>query len=144
VLSSAVGIAALLLPESLARPVYAGPSRLSPTTSVVVVFLILGTFLDTVPAIIMFLPIVQALGDSVGIHPVQMGVVVVLTGALGLVTPPYGVCLLVASKIIDMRPRQAMAMTLLVGSVSLVVILLAVLVEDVTLMLPRAIMPRFF
>ena len=35
-------------------------------------------------------------------------------------------------------------MTLLVGSVSLVVILLAVFIEDVTLMLPRAIMPRFF
>ena len=43
-----------------------------------------------------------------------------------------------------MRPRQAMAMTLLVGSVSLVVILLAVFIEDVTLMLPRVIMPRFF
>ena len=121
-----------------------GATRYGVLLAVVVVFLILGTFLDTVPAIIMFLPIVQALGDSVGIHPVQMGVIVVLTGALGLVTPPYGVCLLVASKIIDMRPRQAMAMTLLVGSVSLVVILLAVLVEDVTLMLPRAIMPRFF
>ena len=45
-----------------------------------------------------------------------MGVVVVMTGALGLVTPPYGVCLLVASKIIGIHPRQAMVMTLMVIS----------------------------
>ena len=121
-----------------------GASRYGVLLAVVVVFLILGTFLDTVPAIIMFLPIVQALGDSAGIQPVQMGIVVVMTGALGLITPPYGVCLLVASKIIDIRPRQAMGMTLLVGGVSLIVILLAVFVDDLTLILPRAIMPRFF
>ncbi len=121
-----------------------GATRYGVLLAVVVVFLILGTFLDTVPAIIMFLPIVQALGDSVGIHPVQMGVIVVLTGALGLVTPPYGVCLLVASKIIGIHPRQAIGMTLLVGGVSLVVIMMAVLIPDITLLLPRAVMPRFF
>ena len=121
-----------------------GATRYGVLAAVVVVFLILGTFLDTVPAIIMFLPIVQALGDSVGIHPVQMGVVVVLTGALGLITPPYGVCLLVASKIIDIHPRQTMGMTLLVGGVGLIVILLAVFIQDLTLLLPRTIMPRFF
>ncbi len=121
-----------------------GASRYGVLASVVFAFLILGCFLDTVPAIIMFLPIVQALGDSAGIHPVQMGVIVVLTGALGLVTPPYGVCLLVASKIIGIHPRQAIAVTLMFGGVSMAVIIFAVLVPEVTLFLPRLLMAKFF
>ena len=121
-----------------------GATRYGVLASVVFAFLILGCFLDTVPAIIMFLPIVQALGNSVDIHPVQMGVIVVLTGALGLVTPPYGVCLLVASKIIGIHPRQAMVMTLMFGGVGLVVIVLAVLLPEITLFLPRILMARFF
>ena len=121
-----------------------GATRYGVLAAVVFVFLILGCFLDTIPAIIMFLPIVQTLGDAAGIHPVQMGVVVVLTGALGLVTPPYGVCLLVASKIIDIHPRQAMVMTLMFGGVGLAVIILAVLMPEITLFLPKLLMAKYF
>ena len=121
-----------------------GATRYGVLAAVVFAFLILGCFLDTVPAIIMFLPIVQALGESADIHPVQMGVVVVLTGALGLVTPPYGVCLLVASRIIGIHPRRAMLMTLMFGAVSLGVIILAVLFPEITLFLPKLLMARFF
>ena len=106
--------------------------------------IVLGCFIDSIPAIIMFLPVIQSLGDAVGIHPVQMGVVVVMTLALGLVTPPYGVCLLVASRLIKLPPRAALAMTALFGSVSLVVISLAVPFPDVTLLLPRLLMSGSF
>jgi TRAP-type C4-dicarboxylate transport system permease large subunit len=121
-----------------------GASRYGVLLAIVFAFLILGCFLDTVPAIIMFLPIVQAMGDSAGVHPVQVGVVVVLTGALGLVTPPYGVCLLLAARIIGIHPREAMLQTLAFGSVGLLVILLAVFIPDLTLLLPRLLMPRYF
>ena len=121
-----------------------GATRYGVLIAVVVAFLILGAVLDTVPAIIMFLPIIQAMSSSVDIHPVQMGVVVVLTCALGLITPPFGVCLLVASKIIGIHPRQAMVMTLFFGGVGLGIILLAVLIPDLTLFLPRMLMSRFF
>ena len=121
-----------------------GASHYGVLLGVVVVFLILGTVLDTVPAIIMFLPIVQAMGDTVGIHPVQMGVVVVLTCALGLITPPFGVCLLVASKIVDIHPRQAIGVTLLFGAVSLGVIFVAVFIPQLTLFLPSLLMAKFF
>ena len=68
----------------------------------------------------------------------------VLTCALGLITPPFGVCLLVASKIIGIHPRQAMVMTLFFGGVGLGVILLAVLIPDLTLFLPRMLMSKYF
>jgi TRAP-type C4-dicarboxylate transport system permease large subunit len=92
----------------------------------------------------MFLPVIQTMGDAAGIHPVHLGVVVVLTSALGLVTPPYGVCLLVASQIADVPVRQTILMTLVVGSVGVVVILLAIFIPDLTLFLPRTLMPQYF
>lgn len=111
---------------------------------VVVVFLVIGCFLDSIPAIIMFLPVIQALGEAIGVHPVQLGVVVILTLALGLITPPYGVCLLVASRLVDLPPRRAIGTTLLFALASLAVILLSVLVPDITLLLPRLLMAEHF
>ena len=111
---------------------------------VAALFLVLGCFLDVIPAVIMFLPVIQTMGDAAGIHPVHLGVVVVLTSALGLVTPPYGVCLLVASQIADVPVRRTILMTLVVGSVSVVVILLAIFIPDLTLFLPRTLMPQYF
>ena len=111
---------------------------------VAALFLVLGCFLDVIPAVIMFLPVIQAMGDAAGIHPVHLGIVVVLTAAFGLVTPPYGVCLLVASKIADLPVRQTIGMTLAIGSVGIIVILLVIFIPDLTLFLPRTLMPQFF
>ena len=121
-----------------------GIGRYGVLLAVVVVFLILGTFLDIVPSIIMFLPIIQALGDAAGIHPVQMGVVVVMTGALGMVTPPVGVCLMVAARLVGIHAREAVGITMLLALMSLAVILVSVFVPDLTLLLPRTLMARYF
>lgn len=111
---------------------------------VAALFLVLGCFLDVIPAVIMFLPVIQALGDSAGIHPVQLGIVVVLTAAFGLVTPPYGVCLLLAAQIADLPIKRAIMMALAMGTVGIIVILLAIFIPDLTLFLPRTLMPKYF
>ena len=121
-----------------------GAGRYGVLLAVVTVFLVLGTVLESIPAIIMLLPIIQALGDGAGIHPVQMGVIVVMTTALGMVTPPHGVCLLVAAKIMGMHPRGAILVTLAFGSVGLSVILLCVFISDLPLLIPRTLMARYF
>ena len=121
-----------------------GVSRDGVMLAIIVLYIMLGMVIESIPAIIMFLPVIQALGDSVGIHPVQLGCVVILTTALGLVTPPHGVCLLVASKILGVHPRSAIPMTLLVGMVGLTVILLAGFVPGITLWVPSLVMPDAF
>jgi tripartite ATP-independent transporter DctM subunit len=64
-----------------------------------VIILLTGTFVDVSPAILLltpvFLPAVQALGMSA----VQFGVILISGLAVGLVTPPVGMCLNVASAI---------------------------------------------
>ena len=64
----------------------------------VCVFVIVGDFIDAVPAIIIFMPIINKLTEVGNIHPLHMGVVIITTLVFGLITPPYGLSLLVASK----------------------------------------------
>lgn len=69
---------------------------------VIVLYLFLGTFMDAIPAIILFAPILLKSAESLGITAVQMGLVITITLAIGQITPPYGVCLMLGSKIAKM------------------------------------------
>ena len=64
------------------------------------------------PAIIIFMPVVNALTDQASINPVHMGVVLIVTLAFGLITPPYGLALLMASKFLDVRFSGALEASL--------------------------------
>ena len=66
---------------------------------VVAFFMFVGTFMDAVPTMILFVPIILPSATALGISPIILGLIIVVTLALGLVTPPYGLCLLIASSI---------------------------------------------
>ena len=73
----------------------------------VVLFIIVGDFIDAIPAIIIFMPIITDLTKNADINPVHMGVVIIVTLAFGLIMPPYGLCLLMAAKIRESRLWQS-------------------------------------
>ncbi|QDI92305.1 TRAP transporter large permease [Salicibibacter halophilus] len=62
-----------------------------------VVLLIVGMFIDTISAIVVLTPILLPIATEVGVDPIHFGVVMVLSLAIGFVTPPLGVNLFVAS-----------------------------------------------
>ena len=62
-------------------------------------YLFLGTFMDAIPAMILFVPVLMPVATAFGITPVQLGLIIVITLAVGQVTPPYGLCLLIAGRI---------------------------------------------
>ncbi len=65
-----------------------------------VLFLIgLGAVLEPGPAIVIFVPLLLPVARAMGIDPLQFSIVFVLTLALGLSTPPIGLCLFIACKI---------------------------------------------
>ena len=74
----------------------------------VLLFVIVGDFIDAIPAIIIFMPIITDLTQTTDINPVHMGVVIIVTLAFGLITPPYGLALLMASKFVGVRFSRAM------------------------------------
>jgi TRAP-type C4-dicarboxylate transport system permease large subunit len=130
-------------PDTLAGAAkYFGATQLGVLGFVVTLFVILGCFLDSIPAIIMFLPTIQKLGNSVGIDPVHLGVVVILVLAWGLVTPPYGVCLLVAAQIGQIPARRAFGFVALFSIPILFVIAVSVLWPEFSLWLPRTMLPE--
>jgi len=55
---------------------------------------VVGDFIEPVPTIIIFMPLVNALSKPVTFNGVHMGVVLIATLAFGLITPPYGLVLL--------------------------------------------------
>jgi tripartite ATP-independent transporter DctM subunit len=111
---------------------------------IVAVFLVVGMFIDAVPAIIIFAPLLKPLADSVGIHPLHFAVVGCVALAYGLITPPYGLCLLITSEIAGincMTPLKEVAAFL---GVMMIVLLLMIFIPDVTLLFPKLFMPELF
>lgn len=64
-----------------------------------VIFLILGTFLDSTPAIILAVPILLPLVTQFGVDPIHFGIIVIVNLAIGMSTPPVGITLFVSSRI---------------------------------------------
>lgn len=64
-----------------------------------VLLLILGTFMETAVTIILMTPILLPIITTLGINPVLFGVIMVVNSAIGMLTPPVGINLLVAGKI---------------------------------------------
>ena len=91
---------------------------------VIVLYLFLGTFMDAIPAIILFAPILLDSAENLGITAVQMGLVLVITLAIGQVTPPYGVCLMLGSKIANMPIQKAFKAVIPYIAISLIVVIL--------------------
>ena len=110
---------------------------------IMTLFIIVGTFESGVASIIIFLPIVQPMAAAAGLDPVHVGVIVCVTLALGLVTPPYGLCLFVAAKIGGMSVDKAFIATLPFIVLFIATDIVMVLFPDLILFLPRYFMPEF-
>jgi len=61
-----------------------------------IMLLIAGTFIETTVSLILLVPIIYPLIPTLGIDPIQMGVIVVTNLAIGMLTPPLGICLIVS------------------------------------------------
>ena len=115
----------------------AADSRVFVTMFVVVLYLILGTFMDATPAIVIFMTIIQSITQNVGMHPLHVGVLICVTMCFGFITPPYGLTLLISAGIggvptIDVIKRLKWIFVLLIS-----VILVIAFVPEIVLFIPR-------
>jgi tripartite ATP-independent transporter DctM subunit len=65
-------------------------------------FLVIGTFLEPGPAVLLFIPLLLPTVSELGVDPLQFALVVLLTLTLGLITPPVGVCMFVVGRIANL------------------------------------------
>ncbi|GAA0181123.1 TRAP transporter large permease [Clostridium sediminicola] len=100
---------------------------------VVLFFLFVGTFMDAIPAMILFVPIILPAAMLLGISNVHLGIIIVITLSVGLVTPPYGLCLLIAASIGELGVEKSFKAVLPYISIILVVLVLIILFPQIVL-----------
>ena len=109
---------------------------------IALVFLVVGCFLDAIPAIIIVGTVLEPLAKSAEMHPVHFAIVAIVSLAFGLVTPPYGLCLMVSCAVAGVRLRFALKDTAIM-LVPMVLVLVAMIVfPDIALFLPRLLVPN--
>ncbi|MCB1969507.1 MAG: TRAP transporter large permease [Geminicoccaceae bacterium] len=106
--------------------------------------LLVGMVLNPISATLIFLPVIQSLATVAGVDPVHMGIVSTITLSVGLITPPYGICLLIASQIGEVQLGRAMLAAAPICLLTILVAVISLFVPDLVLGLPKLLVPELF
>ena len=106
-------------------------------------FLAIGCLIDAIPAIIIVGTVLEPLAKSVGMNPLHFAMIGVVSIAFGLVTPPYGLCLMISCALGETTIAAAFKDTAILLGLMLLVLLFIILAPDAILFLPRLFMPAF-
>lgn len=101
-----------------------------------IVLLFLGMFIDQTPAIIMLVPMFMPLAENLGIHPIHLGVIVVINLSFGLITPPVGTSLFVGCRIANLPITAVVRPMLPFLPIMIAVLMLVTYVPSIILWLP--------
>ncbi len=106
-------------------------------------FLVIGMFIDAIPAIIILGTVLWPVAESAGLHPIHFAMIGIISLAFGLVTPPYGLCLLIACAIGEIKVVRALRDVAIILIPMILVLVFVILFPEVILALPRWLLPRF-
>jgi C4-dicarboxylate transporter DctM subunit len=103
--------------------------------------LLIGMFLESFSAVIVFMPILFPLALDFGIDPLHFGILATVNLAIGYITPPYGATLFVACGISEQSVRAVSGRVVPILIAMLVVLLVVTYWPDTVLWLPRMAAP---
>ncbi len=107
-----------------------------------ILLLFVGTFMETIAAVMILMPILLNVAVQVGVDPIQFAVMCVLNLVIGLNTPPVGVCLFIASGIGKVSIMDISKALLPFLAASFAVLALVTYVPQVTLFLPNLLLGK--
>ena len=105
-----------------------------------VVFLIAGMFIDPNSAIIVLTPLVYPLTRVLGIDPIHFGMIIVLNLSIGMITPPFGLNIFVATGAFDIGYERIVSGILPFIIINLIILMLITFVPQISLFLPRLLL----
>lgn len=111
-------------------------SKLMVLLMIILVLLLLGTFMDLAPLILICTPIFLPVARAYGIDPIHFGLVLVLAGGLGLVTPPVGSVLFIGTAIGKITVVESMRTIWPFWIAGFIVLLIVALFPGLSLWLP--------
>lgn len=101
-----------------------------------IILLVLGTFMDMAPLVIISTPVLLPVVKAFGVDPVHFGVVMILNAGIGLNTPPVGTVLFVSCAVGKITIREAMRTIWPFFGASVAVLMLVTYVPALSLWLP--------
>jgi tripartite ATP-independent transporter DctM subunit len=101
--------------------------------------LVLGCFIDPIPAILLLSPILMPLTPMLGMDPIQFGVMFVFNMMLGMITPPVGLNLMVVLRFAGVTLVEASRAALPYLVIGFVVLILIIVFPWITLFLPSLV-----
>ncbi len=111
----------------------------SPTVILIlmmIILLIVGTFMDPTPAILIFTPIFLPIVMEFGIHPVHFGTMIVYNLCVGTITPPVGNVLFVGARVAGLRIEPVISKLMPFLIALIVGLFLVVFIPELSLWLP--------
>ena len=107
-------------------------------------FLIFGLFIDAIPTIIILGTVLMPVAQAGGLDPISFAIIGIVSLAFGLVTPPYGLCLLISASIGGLNVVQVMRDVAIILLPMLAILLLLIAFPEIALWLPRMLLPGAF
>ncbi|MDO4297388.1 MAG: TRAP transporter large permease [Lachnospiraceae bacterium] len=101
------------------------------------ILLFLGCIMDMAPIILIATPILLPIATSIGINPIQFGIMMVLNCGIGLLTPPVGAVLFIGSAVAKLKMEQVVKATLPFYFCMIIVLLLITFIPEISMFLPN-------
>ena len=101
------------------------------------ILLVLGCIMDMAPIILIATPILLPIAQSIGINPIQFGIMIILNCGIGLLTPPVGAVLFIGSAVGKVRMEKVVKATLPFYLCMIVVLMLLTFIPEISMFLPN-------
>ncbi len=101
------------------------------------ILLVLGCIMDMAPIILIATPILLPIAQSIGITPIQFGIMIVLNCGIGLLTPPVGAVLFIGSAVGKVKMERVVKATLPFYLCMIAVLMMLTFIPEISMFLPN-------
>jgi tripartite ATP-independent transporter DctM subunit len=102
-----------------------------------VLLLVVGTFMDATPAILIFTPIFLPIAQNLGMDPIQFGIMLVFNLSIGTITPPVGNTLFVGCRVAKTKVEGVIKSILPFYAAIFIVLMLVTFIPQLSLFIPK-------
>ncbi|MFC2948701.1 TRAP transporter large permease [Virgibacillus sediminis] len=126
------------LPEALSNALLSvTESYIGLILIMLLILIVIGTFMDITPAVLIFTPIFLPISQELGIDPIHFGMTICFALCIGNMTPPVGSALFVGASVADVKIEQVIKPLLPYFGAVILVLLLVALIPQISLFLPN-------
>ena len=102
-----------------------------------IVLLVVGCFLESIAAIVIMTPVLYPIAAAIGMDPIHFGIMLCVNICIGTLTPPFGVCLFVASGMTNLPIEKIAKKSLPFLAALIICLMLITYIPQISMFLPN-------